>query len=124
MSKLRDKALRFTPFREKALEIKVPTETGEPEVLKFLLRQPSVSQRNQILAESRSEDAKKLDAGGLGKAQCMAVILCALDPDTRQPAFDVSDLDTLLGLPAGGWLDELSGAVMGLMAEGEQAAKT
>ena len=121
---LRDRALRFAPFREKLVKVSVPRETGENEELEFLLRQPTVAQRNRILAESQAvKKGGDVDAGGIGRAQAMSVILCALDPLDKSPAFSDGDLESLLNLPAGGWLDELSSQAMGLMSEGEQAAK-
>lgn len=121
---LRDRALRFTPFREKTVTVSVPTPGGEKEDISFLLKQPSVAQRNRILAEIQNGRKGDVDAAGIGKSQALAVILCALDPETREAVFTEADLDALLALPAGGWLDDLSGAAMGLMSDAEQAAKT
>jgi hypothetical protein len=122
---LRDRALRFTTFRKKSITLSVPTAEGGTEELTFLLKQPTVAQRNRILAEVRSNSrGGDVDAAGIGKSQALAVILCALDPTTEQPVFEEADLESLLAMPAGGFLDELSAAAMQLMTDGEQAAKT
>lgn len=119
----RARLLRFTSnFREKVVEVDVPNEDGTTEKLRVLVRQPSVQQRDRLLGEAVTEDGKLDRKGGISRRQVAAVMLCSLDPDTRQPLFTEADFDTLLQLPSGGWLDTLAAEAMELMAAGTTAA--
>jgi len=119
MSNLREKALLFTPFREKTVTVVAALPDGGAVDLTFLVRQPSVGQRSRIAAEAKGD----LEGMGAAAALTAAILECVLDPETRKPVFEKSDVDRLLELPAGGWFDDLSKAVMELMTEGEKAAK-
>lgn len=121
-NQIRDNLLRFTPFREKLIVLEVVQPDESIQETKILLRQPSVAQRDRILTEAQDTSTGKLAAGGLSRGQALAVVLCALDPDTKQPLFQEADIETLTQLPAGSWFDRLAREAMGLMEVAQKAA--
>lgn len=125
-SSIRNRLLKNNLFAEKVVSVKVPAETpGEPsETLQVLLRQPTVGQRSEIMTQMKvGRDGDLRSGEGLSRGLGLAIIFCALDPETRAPIFEISDLDTLVGQPAGSWFDELATEAMGLLSEGAEAAK-
>lgn len=126
MANLRTRLLQNNLFAEKVVEVSVPaTELGGgPEALKVLLRQPTVGQRSEIMAQMKvGRDGDLRSGEGISRGMALAVIFCALEPDTRKPIFDIADLDSLVGQPAGSWFDALAADAMGLMAEASETAK-
>lgn len=126
MANLRTRLLQNNLFAEKVVEVSVPaTEPGGgPEALKVLLRQPTVGQRSEIMAQMKvGRDGDLRSGEGISRGMALAVIFCALEPDTRKPIFDIADLDSLVGQPAGSWFDALAADAMGLMAEASETAK-
>lgn len=130
-STIRTRLLKNNLFSEKTISIRVPAEAdvpGEPpgprEDLAVLLRQPTVGQRSEIMAQMKvGRDGDVRSGDGLSKGLGLAIIFCALEPVTRKPIFDLADLDSLVGQPAGSWFDEVAAEAMGLMSEAADAAK-
>jgi len=90
---------------------------------KFEIRQPSVGQRGKILQASKVQtgDVEKMD---FAKLQAVAVICCTYVPGTNEQVFEEADLDALMELPAGSFVDEFSQVALRLMnVEAEVAAK-
>lgn len=111
---LRSQFLKVNPFRSVDAEVELP-EVGK---VKVRLRQPSVEERNRIMAAAQTKTAQ-----GLSEAQALAVVLCARNPEGDARVFEESDVASLCTLPAGSWVDELSSQVMQLLADGSDAAK-
>jgi hypothetical protein len=89
---------------------------------KFLIKQPTVKQRNMIFqaAKIASGDAEKID---LAKMQILATIYCVCTED-GEPIFTLEDYESLENQPCGGFIDEFSPVVMKLMnVEAEAKAK-
>lgn len=119
---LRAKLLKFTPKRTRLVKVDIPVPEGaEPESVEVLVQQPSLEERDLILAETNAEG--KLEKGKLGRMQVTAVMLCCRDPLTNERIWEDTDMAVLLSLPSGGYVDQLSAMVMQLMAEGGEAAK-
>jgi hypothetical protein len=126
MSEVRAKLLRHNNFREKLVSIKVPaSEPGtEAEVLEVLVRQPTVAQRNEIMAQLKVGKEGEVKSGdGLSRGLALGIVYCVLDKVARKPIFDISDLDALIGTPSGSWFDDLASAVMGLISDAQDEAK-
>jgi hypothetical protein len=126
MSEVRAKLLRHNNFREKIVTVSVPSETpGEaPEQLKVLIRQPSVGQRSEIMAQMKVGKDLELKTGdGLSRGLALGIVYCALDPESRRPLFQVADIDSLIGSPSGSWFDTLANSVWSLMDEATEEAK-
>jgi hypothetical protein len=88
----------------------------------FIVKQPSVLQRGQILQKSKAQvgDAEKLDTAQLF---AWATIHCVYTPDGEQ-VFDEKDYESLVNQPAGGFVDTFGAAAMKLMnVDTEQIAK-
>lgn len=125
-STIRNRLLKNNLFAEKTVSIKVPADdpAAPKEDLAVLLRQPTVGQRSEIMAQMKvGRDGDLRSGDGLSRGLGLAIIFCALEPDTRKPIFDLADLDSLVGQPAGSWFDELAAEAMGLMSEAADAAK-
>lgn len=121
---IRESLLRFAPFREKTIEVEVPAEDGSVTKQTVLLRSPTVEERDRIMLEATAGKTDgSLDAKGLSRSNATAVIVCALDPTTRQPIFTAADLEALVGLPAGSFIDQLSKAAQELMSDASKAAR-
>jgi hypothetical protein len=118
MATLREKALRVNSLRSKKLSIQMPTEDGKTEAVEFLIRQPTVSQRNELISAVTDSYGNRNPNGAV-----KAVLLCVLDPETLKPVFEEADRDALLGAPAGGWVDTLQAAVFEMLDVGEKAVK-
>lgn len=117
----RARLLQFTPFREKVVEVVLPSPTGDPETVKVLVRQPSVAARDRILAEM-VDDKGQMKGGGLARRQAVTVIQCCFQADTRAPLFTEADIEVLCALPAGSFLDVLASEATELMSAGQEAA--
>lgn len=125
-SPIRQRLLKNNLFAEKTVAVRVPSETpgGEPEAVQVLLRQPTVGQRSEIMTKMKVGRDGDLKSGeGLSRGLALAIVFCALDPESRAPIFDLADVDSLIGQPSGSWFDELATEVMGLMAEASETAK-
>ena len=123
MADLRASFLKSNPFRSRVVEVLVPQADAEPLTLKVKVKQPSVAERNQIFAEAKVSKNGDVNAGASAKTGALAIIYCARDPDTDEPVFTIADLDTLLGTPAGSWVDFLAGKVMEVLVEAQDLAK-
>ena len=119
-SDLRAQLLKSNQFRSRIVEVTLP-DVAEP--LKVKVKQPSVEERNAIFAGAKVSKGGDVDAGSSVKTGALAIIYCARDPDTDEPVFTVSDLDTLLSTPAGGWVDFLAAKVMEVLVEAQEIAK-
>ena len=86
--KLRNKIfMTKVQFKEKIVKL------GEDEVL---LKQPSLAMRNELYKLAGKMDMKKGDMEiDLTKLQIYAVIMCAYDPETREPIFEKGDYKEL-----------------------------
>jgi hypothetical protein len=102
-------------FRKETLELEINDEKLLVEV-----RQPSVEDRSAILLASGGvdENGQPRNIAGL---QIAAVIACTFLPDGAK-VFEEADREVLMGMPAGGWLDELATTAIGLMNVDQGAA--
>jgi hypothetical protein len=116
---LRTALLQFVPFREKLVILETPQPDGSFTETKVLLRQPSVAQRDRIIAAAQGANGK-MDGDRIAKGQALATIYCALDPETKQPIFTEADVEALVDSPAGGGLDQLALQAMKLMEVASQ----
>ena len=117
MSTLREKMLNASSRPEKRLTVKIGDEDQA-----VLIMAPTVKQRNQI-ASDVDASGKKLTGDKIGRFQTKAVILCALDPETKKPIFAPQDEESLLEMPAGGWVDTIANAVAEFMQGEEESGK-
>lgn len=117
-SNLRQRLLGAKSFREKVLTVTVGGED-----INVLVRQPTVAQRNAILGDVDTSAKSKIGQDRMTRLQVVAVVQCALDPETRAPIFEEADIADLAEQPAGSWVDALASAVMGLADDGAAAAK-
>lgn len=79
-----------------------------------MLRQPSVAQRDRIIAAAQGSGGK-MDGDKIARGQALATIYCALDPESEQPIFTEADIEALVESPAGGPMDQLALQAMKLM---------
>lgn len=99
------------------------TETVEFDGEQFEIRQPSVAQRAAILQAAKAQlgDAEKVD---VAKLQVWATICCTYVPGEEAPVFTEKDVDDLMKLPSGSFVDEFSSVALKLMnVEAAEAAK-
>lgn len=125
---IRSKLLRYNPFRSELVQVALPqppADDGAPvadEVITVLVKQPTVAERNQILAKMKS-GANGVETSSALESYATAVALCVKHPDTGEPIFAADVLDTLRELPAGGWVDLLAGKVFSLMNASTESTK-
>jgi hypothetical protein len=93
----------------------------------FIVRQPSVTQRGEILKKSKisTGDIERMDPGEL---QVWATIHCVYTPPTPElpngeQVFEEADAESLRGEPSGGYVDAFSEIALKLMNVGEEAEK-
>lgn len=79
----------------------------------FIVRQPTVAQRSDILKKSKANtgDTERLD---IGEMQVWAVIHCTYTPDGEQ-VFEPADYDVLRNQPTGSFVDQLGSVALRLM---------
>jgi len=79
----------------------------------FIVRQPTVAQRSDILKKSKANtgDTERLD---IGEMQVWAVIHCTYTPDGEQ-VFEPADYDVLRNQPTGSFVDKLGSVALRLM---------
>jgi len=79
----------------------------------FIVRQPTVAQRSDILKRSKANtgDTERVD---IGEMQVWAVIHCTYTPEGEQ-VFEEADYDALKNQPTGGFVDQLGAAALRLM---------
>jgi len=79
----------------------------------FIVRQPTVAQRSDILKKSKANtgDTERLD---IGEMQVWAVIHCTYTPDGEQ-VFEPADYDALRNQPTGSFVDQLGSVALRLM---------
>lgn len=122
-SPLRDRLLSNNTFATKIVTVKVPGEKG-PEEVKVLVRQPSVGQRSEIMAQMKvGRDGELRSGDGLSRGMALAIIHCARDPDSNANIFTPEDIDGLVGQPSGSWFDDLAGEALTLMNDAAENAK-
>jgi len=83
---------------------KLVTVTIGEGAVTFELRQPTIADRDKMLAET-----------DLGKRIVASVIACAFDPETGERAFKSDAKDVLLEQPANSWVDELGKVALELV---------
>jgi hypothetical protein len=125
-SPIRDRLLSSNTFSSKIVIVKVPAKDPKdpPEDLRVLVRQPTVGQRSEILAQMKvGKDGELRSGDGLSRGMALAIIRCARDPDSNGEIFTLEDLDSLVGQPSGSWFDDLAGEAMSLMNDAAENAK-
>lgn len=101
------------------------SEEVEYEGEKFIVRQPSVAQRSDILKKAKAQTEKQeevVERMDLAELQVWATIHCVYTPEGER-VFDDSDADALRNEPAGGFVDTFSEVALQLMNMAEEAAK-
>jgi hypothetical protein len=103
------------------------SETVEFDGEKYIVRQPSVTQRGEILKKSKisTGDIERMDPCEL---QVWATIHCVYTPPTPEcpngeQVFEEADAESLRGEPSGGYVDTFSEIALKLMNMGEGAGK-
>lgn len=119
---LRAALLQFTPFREQPVILEMPQPDGSFTETHVLLRQPTVAQRDKIIAAAQGGGGGKMDGSSIARGQALATIYCALDPETKQPLFTEADIEALTESPAGGALDQLALQAMKMMEVAQKSA--
>ena len=128
MTTLREDFLSFNPFRTRTLTVMVPRPDleGVPQPAKELtvkVKQPTVEQRSAIFSGAEVRRDGSIANATNFRSGALAIIYCVLDPTTDKPIFEIADLDGLLAVAAGGWVDTLAGAVMEVLTEGQAGSK-
>lgn len=116
---LRDKLRSKTVGAKKQFKSEIVEWDGE----QYEIRQPSVGQRGRILqaAKVQTGDAEKMD---LAKLQVMATVCCTYVPGEDTPVFEEADIEALMELPAGSFVDEFAQVALRFMnVDAEEAAK-
>lgn len=89
----------------------------------FEVRTPSIAERGQIMkAGGYNADGTIQSIEGIFRAQCVAIIKLAVDPDSGERVFEDADIDDLLAQPAGGWVDRLGRVAIGMLNVQEDVA--
>lgn len=106
---LRDRLRAKTLGAPKKRDEKIVEIDGE----EFLVRQPTVAQRSEILRRSKATtgDVERID---VGEMQVWSVIFCTYTPEGEQ-VFEEADYSALKNMPTGGFLDRLAAVAMRLM---------
>lgn len=118
MTDIRAKLLNSKANRHRIITVTLP----EGETLDVKVKCPSVGERNDITARGRDESGKTTGAG-LSDSQALAVIFCAINPETNAPIFTLDDLDSLKQSDANSWVDQIAVAAAALMSEAAENAK-
>jgi len=74
---------------------------------KFEIREPSVRQRAKILQASGAQSLDPNDID-LAKFQTLAVIYCTYIPGTNERVFEEGDLEALMEMPSGTFVDDFA----------------
>lgn len=125
-SPLRERLLSNNTFATKLVIVKVPGKdpAGPKDEIKVLVRQPSVGQRAEIMAQMKvGRDGELRSGDGLSRGMALAIIHCARDPDSNAAIFTPEDLDSLVGQPSGSWFDDLAGEALTLLNDAAENAK-
>ncbi|HHW13401.1 MAG TPA: hypothetical protein GXX28_00525 [Firmicutes bacterium] len=114
---MRDKLRAATVGAAKNFKSEVVEYAGH----KFIVRQPSVAQRGEILKRSKisTGDVEKMDPGEL---QVWATVHCVYTEEGER-VFEEADAESLRNEPSGGFVDAFSEVAIRLMNMGEQTAK-
>lgn len=105
---LRDATLgKKSQFKEKVVNLEGET---------FVIRQPNLRERQTLI--SKSKDAN----GELDMINFLvySVILCTYTPDGSEKVFEDSDVEIMLGLPAGSFVEKLGNEIAELMSVGDE----
>lgn len=113
-------------LRSKALEAqgKFKCEMLECEGEQFMIRQPSVMQRAEILKRSgvKGNDGKNVELN-FAEMQVWSTIYCTYTPEGER-VFDEHDAPMLRDTPAGGFVDSIAKVALDLMnGEAEEVSK-
>lgn len=116
----------MSALRDRLLRAQCPEELVTAEGERVLIRGMSARARTELYAAlPPREPGQKMSAQDMAHMEAEAVILCAFDPQTKQPLFGKADRDALEDLP-GSVLAALSGPAFrlsGMDAEAKDAAK-
>ena len=111
--RLRAKTLGMTSKRKEEI-VEIDGET-------FVVKQPTVAQRSEILKRGKANtgDAERID---IGEMQIWAVIHCTYTPEGEQ-VFEPADYEVLKNAPTGSFVDKLAAVAMRLMNAAVEEAK-
>jgi len=96
-------------------------ETVEIDGQTFVVRQPTVAERSQILKRSKANTGE-LENVDISEMQVWAVIYCTYTPEGER-VFEDADYEALMNQPSGSFVDALATAALRLMNVAEEAAK-
>jgi hypothetical protein len=87
--------------------------------IKVMVKQPSVKERNKLVAACKDETGKLDEMEFI----LQAAIMFTFDPETGERLYDAKDYDVLAEQPAGGFVDQFGGEAIQMLNLGKPKAK-
>lgn len=121
-SDIRSKLLKYNPFRSKEVEVEILNDDGSTETLKVKVKQPSVEERHLVFSDTKVKNGE-ISIASEARTRALLVIHLCRHVDTDEPIFTGEDLDVLMHMPSGGWVDTLAMKCMELLVDAQDLAK-
>jgi hypothetical protein len=122
MSKLRAQVFSYNPQNRREISIEKEVEPGKMETLKFIVKTPTASQRDQIMEALKPSTDKTIKSPS--RALATAIVLCTYHAEAPdQLVFSKEDIELFMEQPDHGFLNLLGSEIFDMLSEVETHVK-